>query len=276
MVQSLSLGEKTLDLIPTGSGLPLPSTDGGVDPHDASAVARYVSVDFTANTSPAAEATFVRFIVDGPVPVGPGDPVEHYLHFQKNSERGWAISANFGGSNTPAAMLECYLRGARVGEPRPLEDLQVPSLPLRVAASTGVSPTGAEGWALYWSEAVAIPGQPLPWDEIRLRPLAASIVPPFPWYARFRVKYDEVEEMMITHEQTLPARPSPLSIERLATSVRLSYPTEPGRSYRVEYTDSLVSPAWRVLEDFTGDGAVHRYLDPIRPGANRFYRLAGF
>src|SRR5262249_15249622 len=160
-----------------------------------------------------------------------------------------------------------------IGEPMAVEELQVPSLPARVAASTSVSPFGAAGWDLAWQGAVAVEGpQPLPWDEIRIRPTLAAIAPPFPWYARFRVKYDGIEEMRITGEQILPAHPGPLRIERLPEAVRLSYPTEPGRPYRIDYTDALTSPRWQPLEEFMGDGSNHLVADPIGQSQIRFYR----
>ena len=81
---------------------------------------------------------------------------------------------------------------------------------------------------------------------------------------------------MVLGEQTLPATPGPLTIQRTTASVQLSYPTEPGRPYRIEYTESLPLPQWQTLEDFTGDGSVHVVLDQVRPGQNRFYRLAGY
>jgi hypothetical protein len=275
-VESLSVGgENGIDLIPSGSGAPLPPTDGGVDPHDASSLARYVSLDFNASGSPAGAVSWVRFIVEGPVPVGPGDPVEHILHFQA-SERGWAVSAHFGAAiaGVPDAMVQYYYHGTPVGQPTPLQMLQVRTLPDRVAASTSVSPTGAPGFDLQWAETISVEGpQPLPWDRIQITPMAANVIP---WIARYRVRYDSVENLVISGEQTLPALPGPLKIERRQTSARLSYPTEPGRPYRVEFSDSLSAPAWQTLEEFLGDGSVHQVSDMSQPGSNRFYRLLGF
>jgi len=274
-VESLNLnGESGLDLIPTRSSIPLPPTDGGVDPHDSSALARFVSIDFNADPSPSASVQIVRFLVDGPVPVGPGDPVEHTLEF-KSSERGWAVSATFGASGASSPMAQLYFHGAPMGQPMPLQGLQVPSLPARVAASTSVSPFGAPGWALYWPDAASAAGpQPLPWDEMHIMTTAGMV--PIPWYIRFRVKWDGIEAMTITGEQTLSASPGSLSIQRLQNAASLSYPTEPGRPYRIEYSSTLASPAWQTLEDFMGDGSVHHVSDTSQPGPMRFYRLVGF
>jgi hypothetical protein len=55
----------------------------------------------------------------------------------------------------------------------------------------------------------------------------------------------------------------------------LSYPTEAGRPYQLEYKNALNAPAWELLDNFLGDGSVRQVIDPLRPGQNRFYRLGG-
>ena len=58
----------------------------------------------------------------------------------------------------------------------------------------------------------------------------------------------------------------------------LSYPTEPGRPYQLEFTPSLNAREWQIIDSFTGNGSVRTW--PLREAANRapqgFYRLGGF
>ncbi len=64
---------------------------------------------------------------------------------------------------------------------------------------------------------------------------------------------------------------SPLRHRRLA---KPRLPTQPGKTYRIEYTEDLTRP-WLILQDqISGDGAPVLLLDPAattRP--QRFYRL---
>ena len=98
-----------------------------------------------------------------------------------------------------------------------------------------------------------------------------------PWLAQLTLQGQGLERLDILGETTLPALPSPLRIAPNAQGLTLSYETEAGRPYRVEYTESLSSPfQWGLLDDFMGDGSVHQLFEPFRPGQNRFYRLGGF
>jgi hypothetical protein len=53
----------------------------------------------------------------------------------------------------------------------------------------------------------------------------------------------------------------------------LAFQTELGRSYTIEYTDSLTSGEWHVLQSFTGTGKEIRTSDSTLSSAQRFYRL---
>ncbi len=54
---------------------------------------------------------------------------------------------------------------------------------------------------------------------------------------------------------------------------RLSVPTEQGRSYNLEFTDSMTSGKWRALPAVTGDGTVTVLVDPAATNQQRFYRV---
>ncbi len=66
---------------------------------------------------------------------------------------------------------------------------------------------------------------------------------------------------------------SPLRHRRLA---KPRLPTQPGKTYRIEYTDDLTTNQWHPLTDpISGDGQPVQVLDPAsatRP--QRFYRLS--
>jgi parallel beta-helix repeat protein len=282
-VQSQSLGgDLSLDLIPSGSGIPLPPPDGGPDPHlspDFANAARYICLDLDVSApniagGPAGGGIFNRslqFVVAGPVRPKPGEPVQDKVIF-RGVVRSWSISTDFSGSGATAAIVEAYLHGVRVLGPMPLEALQVGSLPNRMAASTSVSPTGTAGFALYWAEAVMGP-YPQPWDELRIS--ALSPANPLMWLSQVTIQGNGLERLEILGENTRPARPGPLSIARVpGAGLSLSYPTELGRPYQLEYKNSLDAPAWELLDSFLGDGSVRQVIDPLRPG-HRYYRLGG-
>ena len=54
---------------------------------------------------------------------------------------------------------------------------------------------------------------------------------------------------------------------------RLSVPTEQGRSYNLEFTDSMTPAKWRALPAVTGDGTVTVLVDPAATNQQRFYRV---
>ena len=54
---------------------------------------------------------------------------------------------------------------------------------------------------------------------------------------------------------------------------RLSVPTEQGRSYILEFTDSLTPANWTALPAVTGDGTVTVLVDPAATNQQRFYRV---
>jgi hypothetical protein len=54
---------------------------------------------------------------------------------------------------------------------------------------------------------------------------------------------------------------------------RLSVPTEQGRSYTLEFTDTLTPAKWTALPAVTGDGTVTALADPAATNQQRFYRV---
>jgi hypothetical protein len=54
---------------------------------------------------------------------------------------------------------------------------------------------------------------------------------------------------------------------------RLSVPTEKGRSYILEFTDSMAPANWTALRAVVGDGTVIVLVDPTATNHQRFYRV---
>ena len=53
----------------------------------------------------------------------------------------------------------------------------------------------------------------------------------------------------------------------------MSFPTQPDRSYTVQYTDSLVPPSWNELITLPGDGTTLTVTNQALIGSERFYRV---
>ena len=54
---------------------------------------------------------------------------------------------------------------------------------------------------------------------------------------------------------------------------RLSVPTEKGRSYVLEFTDTLAPAKWTALPAVVGDGTVMVLVNPTATNQHRFYRV---
>ena len=52
-----------------------------------------------------------------------------------------------------------------------------------------------------------------------------------------------------------------------------SFQTEPGKTYKVNYADSLTAPSWQTLSSLSGDGSVTTVTNSAPGAAQRFYRL---
>ncbi len=53
----------------------------------------------------------------------------------------------------------------------------------------------------------------------------------------------------------------------------LSFGTEGGKTYDVEYAECLTKPKWPVLQSASGDGGLAVVCDPARPVGQRYYRI---
>jgi hypothetical protein len=64
-----------------------------------------------------------------------------------------------------------------------------------------------------------------------------------------------------------------LAISASGGSLAISFPTQPGYSYQVEYTTNLTDAVWIPLGSATvGNGSVQSVLNAIGAGS-RFYRV---
>ena len=58
-----------------------------------------------------------------------------------------------------------------------------------------------------------------------------------------------------------------------ANLFQFSFDTIPGKTYHVEFTDSLDNPDWQPLQSITGDGSAKNITCPISSPGQRFFRL---
>ena len=68
-------------------------------------------------------------------------------------------------------------------------------------------------------------------------------------------------------------RPSSPARDSGNGSFQFSFPTQPGVSYVVEFTEDLTSPDWTPLETVDGDGDARVAVDPSPDAPKRFYRV---
>jgi hypothetical protein len=70
-----------------------------------------------------------------------------------------------------------------------------------------------------------------------------------------------------------PAAPVSITIARVASNIEISFTTQAGKSYQVEYKNELTELAWSTLgSPVSGDGTTKTVVDSIGIN-NRFYRL---
>ena len=60
---------------------------------------------------------------------------------------------------------------------------------------------------------------------------------------------------------------------KAGNSFTFSFETTPGRTYIVEYADSLLNPTWQPLPTVSGDGSVKTVTDITATPGQRYYRL---
>lgn len=61
--------------------------------------------------------------------------------------------------------------------------------------------------------------------------------------------------------------------KKVGNDFSISFETEPGESYIVEYTDSLTNPNWQALPTQNGDGTVKTVTNSAPGVPNRYYRV---
>jgi hypothetical protein len=69
------------------------------------------------------------------------------------------------------------------------------------------------------------------------------------------------------------ARPMIVNVQRVGSTLSLSFATQAGPTYFVEYEDRLSDASWLVLETRVGDGSVMTVVDPAATAMSRFYRI---
>ncbi len=69
--------------------------------------------------------------------------------------------------------------------------------------------------------------------------------------------------------------PSPVSFApaKNGDNFIVSFQTNPGNTYTVQYTDTLMPPSWQSLPGVPGNGAVEAVTNSAPGIAHRFYRL---
>ena len=60
---------------------------------------------------------------------------------------------------------------------------------------------------------------------------------------------------------------------KVGNNFMLSFQTEPGKTYTVQYTDTLAPPNWQNLPGIAGNGAVESVTNSAPNVAQRYYRL---
>jgi hypothetical protein len=68
-------------------------------------------------------------------------------------------------------------------------------------------------------------------------------------------------------------RPVMNNLSYSGTQFSLSFLSQPGATYQVEYSDSLAPPDWHPLQTVPGDGTVKNITDPNATVTTRFYRI---
>ncbi|MCF7734623.1 MAG: hypothetical protein K9N23_23270, partial [Akkermansiaceae bacterium] len=109
-----------------------------------------------------------------------------------------------------------------------------------------------------------------------------------PWYPN-ATSFNEALPVLVTADTTTPdlhffvfsippptaevVIPKILSISRVGTSLGLTFKTETGLQYAIEYSESLAAGSWTHLDAFAGDGGTAVFVDPGAASTKRFYRI---
>jgi len=63
------------------------------------------------------------------------------------------------------------------------------------------------------------------------------------------------------------------AVSKVGNNFLLSFQTEPGKTYTVQYANSLPASSWQNLTTVTGDGTVKTVTNAAPGVPERFYRL---
>ena len=66
--------------------------------------------------------------------------------------------------------------------------------------------------------------------------------------------------------------PALLPVSKVGTNLVLSLQTEVGKTYAIQYSDSLTNPTWENLLNVTGDGSMRTLMNPFSATV-RFFRV---
>jgi hypothetical protein len=69
------------------------------------------------------------------------------------------------------------------------------------------------------------------------------------------------------------ASPTFFAPTKVGNNFIVSFQTEPGKTYTVQYTDTLAPPNWQNLPGIAGNGAVESVTNSAPNVAQRYYRL---
>ena len=67
--------------------------------------------------------------------------------------------------------------------------------------------------------------------------------------------------------------PTVFAPTKVGNNFIVSFQTEPGKTYTVQYTDTLAPPTWQNLPSVPGNGATESVTNSAPGIANRYYRL---
>jgi hypothetical protein len=64
------------------------------------------------------------------------------------------------------------------------------------------------------------------------------------------------------------------SLDVYGNDFTLNFDTIAGKTYVIEYKDSLEESMWQVLQSITGDGSLKTISQPLSAAFKRFFRLS--
>jgi hypothetical protein len=83
-------------------------------------------------------------------------------------------------------------------------------------------------------------------------------------------------KQIVPASQLYPVSSPSIKLARSGGTLHLSFPTQPSRTYRVEYKDSLTDANWQTLRTVTGNSELQSAMDSIGVHAGRIYRVMSY